>query len=113
MMSENEHAAAIREYATELREGGYTAGILSQTAVALRVDHIIRRTDALAAQLAEAEARCKRLQAFVEETAWYVAQEDWEDAARRLLRYGDARRFVEIVPEHGDFDPPGDTEPTT
>ena len=36
-----------------------------------------------------------RLKAFAEELSWYAPDEDWEDAARRHLKYGDVRPIAE------------------
>lgn len=61
---------------------------------------VIRRRE-VGHQYQALKAQVERLRAFAEEMAWYAPQEDWEDAARRLLRYGDCRSYVEIVPEPG------------
>jgi hypothetical protein len=62
-------------------------------------DELTEMNQDLTRIVTEAESRSARLRAFAEEMAWYAPQEDWEDAARRLLNYGDCRRYVEIVPD--------------
>lgn len=42
------------------------------------------------------EKQVHRLRTFAEEMSWYAPEEDWEDAAQRLLRYGDVHTIAEI-----------------
>jgi hypothetical protein len=54
-------------------------------------------TDAMIVErLSALEAQVHRLRTFAEEMAWYAPEYDWEDAARRLLRFGDVRSIPEI-----------------
>jgi hypothetical protein len=105
-MSENKHVAAIKRetYWIRSRYSGHQE-------LAFRANQVDEHTDALAAQLAEAEARAGRLRAFAEDMAWYVPQQDWEETARQKLNYGDCRRYVEIMSDAGDLpDTDGDSE---
>lgn len=44
----------------------------------------------------ELEKQVHRLRAFAEEMSWYAPEEDWDDAARRILKYGDVHPIAEI-----------------
>lgn len=50
---------------------------------------------ALFERVTDLSNQVQRLRAFGEEMSWYAPDEDWEDAARRLLKYGDVRPIAE------------------
>lgn len=86
-----------------------TLGVSALTVAAERERVLQTEIGLLTAQVA-------RLRAFAEEMSWYCGDEEWDDAAERLLKYGDVQNIADIRAEserawHRRYQPCDEADP--